>query len=161
MVTILLKEERDSKRTCGTCSECCKTLKIEELDKPVGRRCPHQQRGGGCEKYTSRPLSCRDFGCEYLYGVGDKRPNETGIVLDLRLGRLMQMWESRHGALDTEYAVATRQYYLDQGHWVSYLHFRGQKELYVSTGASEEEIQEAREDCQKNNMKIILPARAP
>jgi hypothetical protein len=54
-------------RACGSCSLCCKLLRIEELDKPAGVWCPHCQAGlGGCKIYGVRPGPCRSFHCAWL-----------------------------------------------------------------------------------------------
>jgi hypothetical protein len=54
-------------RTCGDCSLCCKLLRIEELNKPAGRWCPHCAPGrGGCGIYDGRPQECRTFNCAWL-----------------------------------------------------------------------------------------------
>ncbi len=53
-------------RACGNCTMCCKLLRIEELDKPVGEWCRHCDIGKGCRIYDSRPEPCRGFNCGYL-----------------------------------------------------------------------------------------------
>ena len=53
-------------RACGSCSLCCKLLRIEELDKLVGAWCPHCRAGSGCQIYEARPHSCRSFHCQWL-----------------------------------------------------------------------------------------------
>lgn len=53
-------------RACGSCTLCCKLLKIAELDKPSGEWCVHCAAGKGCLAYATRPQSCRGFFCSYL-----------------------------------------------------------------------------------------------
>lgn len=53
-------------RACGTCTLCCKLLRIAELDKPKGEWCEHCAVGKGCRAYATRPRSCRGFFCSYL-----------------------------------------------------------------------------------------------
>lgn len=53
-------------RTCGTCTLCCKLLRIESLDKPQGKWCERCEIGTGCRMYAVRPTECRDFFCGYL-----------------------------------------------------------------------------------------------
>lgn len=56
-----------SGRVCGSCSLCCKVLRIEELDKPAGGWCPYCTAGrDGCKIYDGRPKSCRTFQCAWL-----------------------------------------------------------------------------------------------
>lgn len=57
---------------CGTCTLCCKLLRIPELDKPVNKWCNLVQLGKppdykrGCSIYETRPESCRVYECAYL-----------------------------------------------------------------------------------------------
>ena len=53
-------------RSCGTCTLCCKLMKVSELDKPSGTWCTHVAQGKGCGIYETRPHSCRAFLCGYL-----------------------------------------------------------------------------------------------
>jgi hypothetical protein len=53
-------------RSCGTCTLCCKVLRIPELDKAHGVWCRHARPGHGCAIYADRPQSCRNFVCGYL-----------------------------------------------------------------------------------------------
>ena len=53
-------------RACGSCTLCCKLLRIAELDKPGGEWCRHCAIGEGCRTYESRPRSCRGFFCSWL-----------------------------------------------------------------------------------------------
>jgi len=54
------------RRTCGTCTLCCKVLRIVELDKEHSVWCRHARPGKGCAIYADRPRSCRNFVCGYL-----------------------------------------------------------------------------------------------
>lgn len=72
-----------SERTCGSCTACCHSLVIEELDKPAFRDCPNQcGTSGGCGAYHDRPTSCRDFRCLWLDGHLDEndRPDKLGAI---------------------------------------------------------------------------------
>ena len=53
-------------RSCGTCTLCCKVLKIEEMAKPQGNWCPQCDIGTGCKIYEDRPKECATFYCGYL-----------------------------------------------------------------------------------------------
>ena len=71
-------------RECGTCTLCCKLLRIPELDKPPGKWCPHCAPSRGCTRYETRPGSCRGFFCGYLtsaYVSEQWRPAKSRIVL--------------------------------------------------------------------------------
>ena len=72
-------------RVCGTCSLCCKLLRIEELDKPAGRWCSRCSVGrDGCKIYDTRPGSCRSFHCLWLINSelgAEWRPTTAKMVL--------------------------------------------------------------------------------
>jgi hypothetical protein len=72
-------------RVCGSCSLCCKLLRIEELDKPAGGWCSHCTPGrDGCRIYDSRPGSCRSFHCTWLTDSrlgAEWRPATSKMVL--------------------------------------------------------------------------------
>jgi hypothetical protein len=72
-------------RVCGSCSLCCKLLRIEELDKPAGRWCCHCTAGrDGCKIYDTRPGSCRSFHCTWLINPelgAEWRPTTAKMVL--------------------------------------------------------------------------------
>jgi hypothetical protein len=53
-------------RSCGTCTLCCKVLRILTLNSPRGVWCPHCRPGKGCGIYTDRPDACRAFICMWL-----------------------------------------------------------------------------------------------
>jgi hypothetical protein len=53
-------------RACGSCTLCCKLLRIEALEKPAGEWCAHCAVGQGCTVYDTRPEACRGFHCGYL-----------------------------------------------------------------------------------------------
>jgi hypothetical protein len=53
-------------RACGTCTLCCKVLKVKGLNKEKGQWCTHCSVGKGCKIYVERPAACRDFYCGYL-----------------------------------------------------------------------------------------------
>jgi uncharacterized protein len=64
-----------TKRTCGTCSLCCKLPYVRELNKSIDTWCKHTSPGGGgCLIYLDRPLSCRGFICGWLSSteIGDE-----------------------------------------------------------------------------------------
>ena len=64
-------------RSCGSCSLCCKLLKVDDppFFKPAGKWCPHCRPGrGGCSIYDHRPALCRGWGCGWLLSstLGDE-----------------------------------------------------------------------------------------
>jgi hypothetical protein len=71
-------------RSCGTCSLCCKVLRIEETASPAGEWCKHCDPGHGCRVHPTRPAACRDFFCMWLTHseVGDHWvPAKSKMVL--------------------------------------------------------------------------------
>jgi hypothetical protein len=71
-------------KSCGTCTECCKMLSIEELQKPGGVYCSHCTIGGGCNIYPDRPTPCRTFLCSWLYSplMGPNlKPEKCHVVM--------------------------------------------------------------------------------
>ena len=72
-------------RVCGSCSLCCKLLKVEALDKPAGEWCKHCVPGEGCGIYADRPEGCKFWMCEWLVNR-DLRdewfPAKSKIVID-------------------------------------------------------------------------------
>jgi hypothetical protein len=86
------------KRSCGSCTLCCKLLPMSkhdpyrkldvmskmiehgmarpeqftgmtpEWDKPAGERCEHQSHSKGCKIYDRRPFGCRFWNCRWLLG---------------------------------------------------------------------------------------------
>jgi hypothetical protein len=74
-------------RTCGSCSMCCKLLRIDELKKPQDTWCAHVVRGRGCGAYETRPTACRVFECNWLtLPTLDEtwRPDRAGFILSTR-----------------------------------------------------------------------------
>ncbi|MEA3033419.1 MAG: hypothetical protein QOH86_1435 [Sphingomonadales bacterium] len=54
-------------RSCGSCTLCCKALRVDSLAKPSDEWCRHCAIGRGCSIYDSRPVECRHFHCGYLF----------------------------------------------------------------------------------------------
>ena len=78
-------------RSCGTCTLCCKLMRIPELDKPRLEWCPNCEVGKGCRIYPERPSSCRAFHCGYLmFPYLDARwfPAKARIVVAFQATRL-------------------------------------------------------------------------
>ena len=54
LITIETGRQRTG-RSCGSCSECCRLIGVEELAKPAGQWCTHCDPGHGCRIYPERP----------------------------------------------------------------------------------------------------------
>ena len=63
----------DTRRSCDSCSLCCKLLAIEGVEERPGFTwCRHCRPGkGGCSIYDHRPEACRSFVCGWLSGMLD------------------------------------------------------------------------------------------
>jgi hypothetical protein len=71
-------------RACGTCSLCCKVLRIAEFAKPAGQWCTHCRPGKGCGIHATRPFVCRGFYCEWMISKGlgpEWRPEQAKFAL--------------------------------------------------------------------------------
>src|SRR5262249_6947975 len=79
------KESRMS-RVCGTCTLCCKVMRIPELAKPRDQWCQHCVPGKGCAIYTDprRPAVCAGFACGWVMAEGlpeSMRPDTSHVVV--------------------------------------------------------------------------------
>jgi len=73
-------------RGCGECGACCTVMRINEIQKPTGARCPYQREGVGCctiYDTPEKPRGCSDFECEWLMGLGtdEHRPDKLGVLM--------------------------------------------------------------------------------
>jgi hypothetical protein len=71
-------------RSCGTCSLCCKVIRIDEFPKPAGVWCTHCRPGKGCGIHATRPAVCRGAYCEWMLsrGLGPEwKPEKAKFVL--------------------------------------------------------------------------------
>ena len=66
--------QRDPMQGCGSCTACCKVMKVRELDKPADTWCAHCAIGAGCRIYDTRPESCRVYECVWLRTQALDRP---------------------------------------------------------------------------------------
>jgi|SRR6185369_4431181 len=82
-----------SESLCGSCTLCCKLMRIDELDKPAGSWCEHCNPRQGCGIYEQRPQGCRDFECVWLQSQlrrhgeaalpAEARPDRSRVVLNV------------------------------------------------------------------------------
>jgi hypothetical protein len=84
---------KTSRNQCGACTLCCKLVRVDEIDKPVGRWCHHCALGKGCNIYDTRPTECRTWDCLWLQGAfGDQpdlRPDKCKVVVGYQAGFIM------------------------------------------------------------------------
>lgn len=129
-------------RECGSCTACCKTHPVRELDKPSGAWCKHCDRGKGCRIYSERPFGCRDFKCQWLLGswAEDQRPNKVHIVADLLqlavVGETYALFESHARGLDGIFAKAAFRWAWASGFTVLVVPLVGTPKLYVRNKAA-------------------------
>ena len=77
-----------SGRECGTCTVCCKVLKINvpELKKLAAVLCEHCTENVGCRIYETRPPVCAGWYCGWRrmrYLGDDWRPDRCGVLIDI------------------------------------------------------------------------------
>lgn len=126
-------------RTCDSCTACCKTLEVVELNKPPGKWCQHCSIGKGCKIYFERPQSCHEFRCEWLKGFGEEqdRPDRVKVILDYiklqegLLGGNFQMWELTEGSLVSAFVKRMTLRALENEIWVSHIPLHGRKRIFV------------------------------
>jgi hypothetical protein len=69
---------------CGSCTVCCHSLRVIELDKPAGILCQHCVPGKGCGIYETRFEICRSFLCGWrqVPQLGETwRPDVSGVLM--------------------------------------------------------------------------------
>lgn len=74
-------------RECGSCSMCCKVLRVDWLEpvKEAGKWCPHCMPGKGCGIWETRPVKCGAFHCHWRQNpeLGDNwRPDRSGFLVN-------------------------------------------------------------------------------
>lgn len=81
------------KRECGTCTACCSTMIVPELNKGAHRKCQHANEG--CVIYEQRPPTCADWDCLWVLGhFRDRdRPDKTGYVSWVMPTEQVRSWE--------------------------------------------------------------------
>jgi hypothetical protein len=108
---------------CDGCTACCHVFVVPELDKPGYAPCRHltapanpegqpdreeqsaqPEQPAGCGIHADRPRVCRDFVCAYAMGLlGDsvsRRPDRSGLLMQLAPPHRLQVWEVWAGAFD-------------------------------------------------------------
>ena len=82
-------------RDCGTCTMCCKIMRVPEIEKPMDKWCPHCVIGKGCGIYEERPTSCREFLCVYLLDgtMGEHwKPSHSRMVLSNQVESVLRVF---------------------------------------------------------------------
>lgn len=126
------------KRSCGTCTACCKTHPVREISKPQGEWCIQCNIGSGCKVYEKRPIGCRKFECQWLKGSFEEkdRPDKTRIVTDFvhypSIGDTFILFELSTGGLDKDFAASLGLFALQNGYSVLSVPVRGSCELLTA-----------------------------
>lgn len=71
---------------CGECNICCKLLKINSTESPIGEYCKHCT-GSGCDIYGDHPEECQQYQCMWSqmpekFARIELRPDKSGIIFD-------------------------------------------------------------------------------
>jgi len=137
-----MTEERKVVRSCGECTACCKTHRIEVLQKPQGKWCPHCSIGVGCKIYDQRPEECAEYACEWLKGSGFKseRPDKIGVVVDTMISddrkeALIRVIEVFEGAIERPRVRQMVEFFLAKGIAVYSQPLRGMGDIKLPWGA--------------------------
>lgn len=126
-----------SRRTCGTCTACCKTHPVVELNKSPRVWCPHCSIGIGCTIYDERPPGCKNFECQWLMGndADDERPDRTKIVTDFveipPFGFTLMLHEATEGALGNSFTKRKTNFFLRRRIPVCHLPIRGKNTIHL------------------------------
>lgn len=80
---------------CHVCKMCCKTMGVDETNKPKDTWCEHVC-STGCSIYPDRPKGCREFKCWWLFSQETElpmkesmRPDNSRVIIDSRDGNLV------------------------------------------------------------------------
>lgn len=101
---------------CGECTECCIHMPCAEPDltKPAGVACEHLTKSG-CSMWQKAgfPKLCQNFFCawrtdKYMARREEWRPDRVGVIVTFN-GDVMNLWETRQGALQSEDVKAIRE----------------------------------------------------
>jgi hypothetical protein len=98
-------QSAEASRECGSCSLCCRVLRVDEIGKLAGEPCPQLRPEGGCGIYPRRPRICSAYRCLWLRGGLEEadRPDHLGAVVDVLTegaSPRMSIQEARDGAFD-------------------------------------------------------------
>jgi hypothetical protein len=103
----------EQKRSCGSCTACCKTHVVPSIKKESNAWWQHCKIGEGCLIYDTRPSECADYACLWLKGEGSEedRPDLSQCVIDVDfvpyIGRMLSITSLRPNAHET--AVIARE----------------------------------------------------
>lgn len=76
-------------KSCGTCTMCCKTFAIPEVEKAAGQWCRFVVQGTGCGIHSTRPEVCRLFFCHWLRNPNlgpEWRPDRAKFLIYTEIG---------------------------------------------------------------------------
>ena len=79
---MVVAHHQRERRTCGTCTLCCRVLAVVDIGKPAGAPCAHCAEGKGCRIYDSRPQECRLFSGLTYEAIKIKRVQAAELLRD-------------------------------------------------------------------------------
>ena len=83
---------RNTKRSCGDCTLCCRLMPVKDYGKLANEKCRHQ-RQKRCAIYANRPRSCRLWSCAWLADAAIEkfdipRPDKAHFIIDIQRGHI-------------------------------------------------------------------------
>ena len=112
--------EKVSGNECGTCTLCCKLVHVYEIDKPMGKWCPHCSLGKGCQIYEARPTECKTWNCLWLQGAfgndPDLRPDKCKVVVGYQAEFIMVVEDARATTIWSQVRGRTQKIRQTNGH---------------------------------------------
>jgi len=123
-------------RECGDCTLCCTVTYVPELNKAAGTPCTNCN--GGCTIYNERPVSCRNYKCEWLNGrlEDEMRPDKIHALIeklpDVPVVIILIEPGYEH-VLDT--LVEPLKHYLDEGISIVY-----KRQVLLAPGKKEKDV---------------------
>lgn len=125
---------------CGTCTLCCKIMKVEALDKGANIWCKHCVPGMGCSIYIERPQACEEWACVWLQSQNrfdgsrmgpELKPDKCHVVVDISKDPLMVILR-----VDPSYPDAYRKPRIQ--HMIKYFRERGLRVIVACGGRRKE-----------------------
>jgi hypothetical protein len=161
-MALIAAARQRSGRSCGSCSQCCKTLSINapELTKPMDRWCEFCKPGkGGCTVYSERPNKT-----DVVDASTPHRWREQPYLSGIKQAAIAGLSQRGAGHFITHVEVAERKFLILPAREIE---VGGQAHTIVQTGAQQWDVlvfetpERAQEIITKANVAIDVIATYP